>query len=179
MLERAEGRLPPVEVVIESLHAFVPGPLLHCLADFEHPVHASRIPGWSELVERLLGVLAGGLGVTLRPHDLRHSGVTLNLNAGVPALEVARRAGHGVAVLLRVYAGCIDGHEPALEQPYRYRALGRGRGMRLFRRGFAYTRQSPGLAGNPGEGSRQESGRICAGQGQILLVVAGVGFEPT
>jgi hypothetical protein len=40
MLERAEGRLPPVEVVIESLHAFVPGPLLQCFADFEHPVHA-------------------------------------------------------------------------------------------------------------------------------------------
>jgi hypothetical protein len=31
--------------------------------------------------------------------------VTLQLNAGVPAPEVARRAGHGVAVLLRVYAG--------------------------------------------------------------------------
>jgi hypothetical protein len=37
--------------------------------------------------------------------------VTLGLNAGVPAPEVARRAGHGVAVLLHVYAGCIDGHE--------------------------------------------------------------------
>ena len=46
-----------------------------------------------------------------RPYDLRHSGVTLALNAGVPAPEVARRAGHGVDVLLRVYAGCIDGHE--------------------------------------------------------------------
>src|SRR5262249_31380365 len=46
-----------------------------------------------------------------RPYDLRHSGVTLQLNAGVPAPEVARRAGHGVAVLLRVYAGCIAGHE--------------------------------------------------------------------
>ena len=45
-----------------------------------------------------------------RPYDLRHSGVTLALNAGVPAPEVARRAGHGVDVLLRVYAGCIDGH---------------------------------------------------------------------
>jgi integrase len=49
--------------------------------------------------------------LALRPYDLRHSGVTLDLNAGVPAPEVARRAGHGVAVLLRVYAGCIDGHE--------------------------------------------------------------------
>jgi len=46
-----------------------------------------------------------------RPYDLRHSGITLSLNAGVPAPEVARRAGHSVAVLLRVYAGCIDGHE--------------------------------------------------------------------
>ena len=45
-----------------------------------------------------------------RPYDLRHSGVTLALNAGVPAPEVARRAGHGVAVLLQVYAGCIDEH---------------------------------------------------------------------
>jgi hypothetical protein len=27
----------------------------------------------------------------------------------VPATEVARRAGHGVAVLLTVYANCIDG----------------------------------------------------------------------
>ncbi|MCP2343395.1 tyrosine-type recombinase/integrase [Actinomadura rupiterrae] len=46
-----------------------------------------------------------------RPYDLRHSGVTLALNSGVPAPEVARRAGHGVEVLLRVYAGCIDGHD--------------------------------------------------------------------
>lgn len=44
-----------------------------------------------------------------RPYDLRHAGVTLALNGGVPAPEVARRAGHSVDVLLRVYAGCIDG----------------------------------------------------------------------
>ncbi len=44
-----------------------------------------------------------------RPYDLRHAAVSLWLNAGVPATEVARRAGHGVAVLLRVYANCIDG----------------------------------------------------------------------
>jgi integrase len=46
-----------------------------------------------------------------RPYDLRHGGVTLWLNAGVPAPEVARRAGHGVDVLLKIYAGCIDGEE--------------------------------------------------------------------
>ena len=44
-----------------------------------------------------------------RPYDLRHAAVSLWLNSGVPATEVARRAGHGVAVLLRVYANCIDG----------------------------------------------------------------------
>ena len=71
MLERAEGRLPPVEAVIESLHALVAGPLLQCLADFEHPVHASRVPGSCELVERLLGVLAGGLGVSVGSFDGR------------------------------------------------------------------------------------------------------------
>jgi hypothetical protein len=43
--------------------------------------------------------------------QLQITHVTLQLNAGVPAPEVARRAGHGVAVLLRVYAGCIAGHE--------------------------------------------------------------------
>jgi hypothetical protein len=37
--------------------------------------------------------------------------VSLWLNAGVPATEVAARAGHSVAVLLSVYAGCLDGEE--------------------------------------------------------------------
>lgn len=44
-----------------------------------------------------------------RPYDLRHAAVSLWLNAGVPPTEVAQRAGHGVDVLLRVYAKCIDG----------------------------------------------------------------------
>ncbi|MET8335630.1 hypothetical protein ABZV14_07010 [Streptosporangium canum] len=46
-----------------------------------------------------------------RPYDLRHPAMSLWLNAEVPAPEVARRAGHGVDVLLRVYATCIDGQE--------------------------------------------------------------------
>lgn len=46
-----------------------------------------------------------------RPYDLRHAAVSLWLNAGVPATEVARRAGHGVAVMLAVYANCVDGRE--------------------------------------------------------------------
>jgi integrase len=44
-----------------------------------------------------------------RPYDLRHAAISLWLNAGVPVTEVAGRAGHGIAVLLKVYANCIDG----------------------------------------------------------------------
>ncbi|MEU7863850.1 tyrosine-type recombinase/integrase [Nonomuraea sp. NPDC049141] len=46
-----------------------------------------------------------------RPYDLRHAAVSLWLNVGVPAPEVAKRAGHSVDVLLRVYAKCIDGQQ--------------------------------------------------------------------
>ena len=46
-----------------------------------------------------------------RPYDLRHAAVSLWLNSGVPAPDVADRAGHGVDVLLRVYASCVDGTE--------------------------------------------------------------------
>jgi hypothetical protein len=49
-----------------------------------------------------------------RPYDLRHAAISLWLNAGVPATEVARRAGHGVAVMLAVYANCIDGQDDAV-----------------------------------------------------------------
>jgi integrase len=48
-----------------------------------------------------------------RPYDLRHACVSLWLNAGVPATQVAEWAGHSVAVLLRVYAACIDGQDVA------------------------------------------------------------------
>ena len=53
--------------------------------------------------------------VAARPPRLRPAarGVSLWLNAGVPATEVARRAGHGVAVLLKIYAHCIDGQADA------------------------------------------------------------------
>lgn len=46
-----------------------------------------------------------------RPYDLRHAAVSTWLNAGVSAPQVAEWAGHGVDVLLSVYAKCIDGQE--------------------------------------------------------------------
>ena len=51
-----------------------------------------------------------------RPYDLRHAAVSLWLNAGVPATEVATRAGHSVEVLLRVYAKCVDGQAETVNQ---------------------------------------------------------------
>jgi len=66
---------------------------------------------WQRARDKALTSAQARSPLAARPYDLRHSGVTLQLNAGVPAPEVARRAGHGVAVLLRVYAGCIEGHE--------------------------------------------------------------------
>jgi integrase len=46
-----------------------------------------------------------------RPYDLRHAGVSLRLNAGVPATQVAEWAGHSVEVLLTIYAKCIEGRD--------------------------------------------------------------------
>jgi hypothetical protein len=44
-----------------------------------------------------------------RPYDLRRAAVSLWLNVGGPATEVAQRAGHSVEVLHRVYAKCLEG----------------------------------------------------------------------
>lgn len=46
-----------------------------------------------------------------RPYDLRHACLSTWLNAGVSPTQVAEWAGHSVAVLLSVYAKCIDGQE--------------------------------------------------------------------
>lgn len=48
-----------------------------------------------------------------RPYDLRHAAVSLWLNAGVPATQVAEWAGRSVHVLMRVYAKCIYGQDEA------------------------------------------------------------------
>jgi ribosomal protein S9 len=42
--------------------------------------------------------------------------VSLWLNAGVPATQVAEWAGHSLNVLLKVYAGCIDGQAEAAKR---------------------------------------------------------------
>jgi integrase len=47
------------------------------------------------------------------PYALRHACVSFWLNAGLSRQVVAERAGHSVAVLLRVYAKCLDDGDDA------------------------------------------------------------------
>ena len=56
---------------------------------------------------------AGCLSAGGQAYDLRHGAVSLWLNGGVTATEVANRAGHSLEVLLRVYPKCIDGGDEA------------------------------------------------------------------
>ncbi|GAA4534790.1 tyrosine-type recombinase/integrase [Nonomuraea ferruginea] len=66
---------------------------------------------WQEARKLALTPAQAASSLAARPYDLRHAAVSLWLNAGVPAPEIAKRAGHGVDVLLRVYAKCMDGQQ--------------------------------------------------------------------
>ncbi|MET8864119.1 tyrosine-type recombinase/integrase [Nonomuraea sp. NPDC004580] len=66
---------------------------------------------WQEARKLALTPEQVASSLAARPYDLRHAAVSLWLNAGVPAVEVAKRAGHSVDVLLRVYAKCMDGQQ--------------------------------------------------------------------
>jgi integrase len=70
---------------------------------------------WTEARKQSLTLAQQRSPLGRRPYDLRHA-VSPWLNAGVPATEVARRAGHSVAVLLKIYAHCIDGQADAANQ---------------------------------------------------------------
>lgn len=71
---------------------------------------------WAEARSRALTPEQVASPLAARPYDLRHAAVSLWLNAGVPAPEVAERAGHSVQVLLRVYAKCLDESEGVANQ---------------------------------------------------------------
>ncbi|GII93489.1 tyrosine-type recombinase/integrase [Sinosporangium siamense] len=71
---------------------------------------------WQEARKLALSPAQVASPLAQRPYDLRHAAVSLWLNGGVSAPEVAKRAGHGVDVLLRVYAKCIDGQEEIVNQ---------------------------------------------------------------
>ncbi|MDT0443436.1 tyrosine-type recombinase/integrase [Streptomyces sp. DSM 41886] len=51
-----------------------------------------------------------------RPYDLRHAGVSFWLSSGVDPAECARRAGHSLTVLFRVYAKILAQNEERSNQ---------------------------------------------------------------
>ncbi|MFE7167177.1 tyrosine recombinase XerC [Streptomyces sp. NPDC057616] len=59
---------------------------------------------WERARETVLSPEEEASPLARRPYDLRCAGVSFWLFSGVDPMEVARRAGHSVAVLLRVYA---------------------------------------------------------------------------
>ncbi|MFF3675694.1 hypothetical protein ACFYYS_17065 [Streptomyces sp. NPDC002120] len=50
------------------------------------------------------------------PYSLRHACVSLWIKAGVDPVEVARRAGHSVAVLWKFYAKILRGQQQVSNQ---------------------------------------------------------------
>ena len=82
------------------------------LKEYSNPVHPNTSTRtWAKARKKALTEAQYNSPLARRPYDLRHAGVSLGLNAGVPATQVAEWAGHSVKVLLQVYAGCIDGQD--------------------------------------------------------------------
>jgi hypothetical protein len=94
-----------------------------------------------------------------RPHDLWYASVSLWLNAGVHAPEVAERAGRSVPILLKPYAKCIDGQHKTANQRIENAPGGRMIDRAPQRNGHPALRPVSGiLAGNrpiPGAHSRR------------------------
>jgi hypothetical protein len=52
-----------------------------------------------------------------RPYDLRHACLSTWLNGGVYPTQLTEWAGHGVDVLLRIYAKCVVGQDELAKRP--------------------------------------------------------------
>ncbi|MFF8314077.1 site-specific integrase [Streptomyces lydicus] len=59
---------------------------------------------WAKARQEVLTEEEAASLLARRPYDLRHAGVSFWLSSGVDPMECARRAGHTIAVLFRVYA---------------------------------------------------------------------------
>jgi integrase len=68
---------------------------------------------WRDARERALTTAQVRSPLARVHYNLRHAAVSLWLNAGVPATQVADWAGHSVHILLKIYAKCIDGQDEA------------------------------------------------------------------
>lgn len=66
---------------------------------------------WTKARQIALSAAEQASPLARRPYDLRHACLSTWLNGGVYPTQVAEWAGHGVDVLLRIYAKCIAGQD--------------------------------------------------------------------
>lgn len=66
---------------------------------------------WKEARRKALSAEDVNTPLAEVPYSLRHAGISLSIKAGVDPVEVARRAGHSLAVLWRFYAKVLRGQQ--------------------------------------------------------------------
>jgi integrase len=66
---------------------------------------------WVKARQTALSTTEQASPLARRPYDLRHACLSTWLNGGVYPTQVAEWAGHGVDVLLRIYAKCVVGQD--------------------------------------------------------------------
>src|SRR5499427_6296602 len=66
---------------------------------------------WIKARQTALSAVEQASPLARRPYDLRHACLSTWLNGGVYPTQVAEWAGHGVDVLLRIYAKCVVGQD--------------------------------------------------------------------
>ncbi|MFG2500041.1 tyrosine-type recombinase/integrase [Streptomyces sp. NPDC048441] len=81
---------------------------------------------WAEARRRALTPAQRESTLAKRPYDLRHAAVSTWLSSGVEPQLVAKRAGHSVAVLFRVYAKFLSDGDEAANAKISARLNGRG-----------------------------------------------------
>jgi integrase len=71
---------------------------------------------WEEARTAVLSEEEAATPLAEVPYSLRHAGVSLWIKSGVDPVEVARRAGHSIAVLFRFYAKILRGDQSRSNQ---------------------------------------------------------------
>jgi integrase len=117
---RSEGESRPVPappqlvaILRQHLRDFPPAPSGRLFSG----VHAQTLPSttymhvWRNARKAALTPREHASPLARRPYDLRHACVSTWLNAGAAPTQVAAWAGHGVDVLLKIYAKCVEGQD--------------------------------------------------------------------
>ncbi|MBM9506038.1 hypothetical protein [Actinacidiphila acididurans] len=117
---RARGKtrsIPTPPVLVELLrdhleaHGTAPDGRLFRAAEGGHVLSKEYGEVWQEARKKALTPEDAKTPLADVPYSLRHAGVSLWLSSGVEPTEVARRAGHSVAVLFLFYAKVVKGRQ--------------------------------------------------------------------